>query len=199
MILSLLVIAAAALSSLPSALALGWRTYEELIAKEGTQMISCSKNAVARSLQSRTASIICGVLLLAPVASSFAFAADPKTVVDQILSEAIPAIQSQMVSMSEGCSGGDHGIPPLNWGALQVHGYTAVNAFSGGRTSLATNQTQAAVQQITSALGEYDALINGLAQNCRGGAHGEDPVSYGNYVAFRNNLKTELQTAIRFL
>lgn len=161
-------------------------------------MISYSKNEVARSLRSRTAAVICGALLLAPVAN-IASAADPKTLVDQILGEAIPAIQNQMVSMSEGCSGGGHGVPPVNWGALQVHGYTAVNAFSGGRTSLATNQTQAAVQQINSGLGEYDALINGLHENCSGGAHGEDPTSYGSYVAFRNNLKTELQTALRFL
>jgi hypothetical protein len=104
-----------------------------------------------------------------------------------------------MVSMSQGCSGGAHGVPPLNWGALQVHGNTAVNAFSGARTALATGQTQAAVQQINSGVSEYDALINGLHENCSGGAHGEDPVSYGAYVAFRNNLKTELQTALRFL
>jgi hypothetical protein len=157
-------------------------------------MISYSKNAVAR----RTVSIICGVLFLTSLAK-VASAADPKTVVDKILGEAIPAIQSQMGSMSEGCSGGGHGIPPENWGALQVHGHTAVNSFSGARTALATGQTQAAVQQVNSGLSEYDALINGLHENCSGGPHGEDPVSYGAYVAFRNNLKTELQTALRFL
>src|SRR5262249_41017513 len=145
-----------------------------------------------------TASIICGVLFLTPLAN-VASAADPKTIVDTILGEAVPAIQNQMVSMSQGCSGGGHGVPPENWGAMQVHGNTAVNAFSGARTALATGQTQVAVQQINAGVSAYDALINGLHENCSGGAHGEDPVSYGAYVAFRNNLKTQLQTALRFL
>ena len=124
---------------------------------------------------------------------------DPKTVVDGLLAGAIPWLQQNMASMSQGCSGEAHGKPPLNWGALQVHGYAATNQFSAARTSLATNQTQTAVQQITSGLTEMDSLINGLAGNCEGGPHGEDPVSYGNYVAFRNSLKTQLQTAIMFL
>lgn len=161
-------------------------------------MISHTQKSVARSLRSRTASVIFGVFFLTPLAN-VAFAADAKTVVDKILGEAIPAIQTQMVSMSEGCSGGGHGRPPEGWGALQVHGNTAVNAFSGARTALATGQTQAAVQQVNSGLGQYDALINGLHENCSGGSHGEDPVSYGGYVAFRNNLKTQLETALRFL
>jgi hypothetical protein len=148
----------------------------------GTEMVSfCSarsKRLVARSLPSRTASIISGVLVLTSLAN-IASAADPKTVVDGILGEAIPAIQNQMVSMSGGCSGGASGVPPVNWGALQVHGNTAVNAFSGARTALATGQTQAAVQQINSGVSSYDALINGLHENCSGGARGQDPVNYG--------------------
>ena len=74
-----------------------------------------------------------------------------------------------------------------------------MNDFSAARTSLATNQTQTAVQQITAGLTELDALVNGLAGNCSGGPHGVDPLSYGSYVSFRNNLKTQLQTAIMFL
>jgi hypothetical protein len=160
--------------------------------------IARSKRLVARSLKSRAASILCGVFFLTPLAN-VASAADAKTVVDQILGEAIPALQNQMVSMSQGCSGGSNGVPPLNWGALQGHGNAAVNAFSAARISLATNQTSNAVQQINFGLGELDVLVNGLNGNCSGGAHGEDPVSYGNYVAARNNLKSQLQTAIRFL
>ncbi|MGL3104698.1 hypothetical protein [Bradyrhizobium sp. BR 1432] len=157
-----------------------------------------SKNLIVRSLRSKTAGIIFGVIFLAPIAN-LASAADPKAVVDKILGEAIPAIQGQMGSMSEGCSGGSHGRPPENWGALQVHGHTAVNAFSQARTSLAIGKTETAIQQVNSGLGQYDSLINGLHENCSGGAHGEDPVNYGGYVAFRNNLKTQLETAIRFL
>jgi hypothetical protein len=55
-------------------------------------MIFLSKNAVARSPQSRTASTTCGVLFLTPLANA-ASATDPKTVVDRILGEAILAIQ----------------------------------------------------------------------------------------------------------
>ncbi|MCK1302943.1 hypothetical protein IVB33_29060 [Bradyrhizobium sp. 24] len=161
-------------------------------------MMSYFKNSVARSLRSKTAAIVYGILLFTPVAN-MASAADAKVVVDKILGEAIPAIQSQMGSMSEGCSGGSHGRPPESWGALQVHGHTAVNAFSQARTSLATGKTEAAIQQLNSGLGQYDSLINGLHENCSGGAHGEDPQSYGAYVAFRNNLKTQLETALRFL
>lgn len=160
-------------------------------------MSSYSKISLARSLQSGTVSIFSGILLTA--LANVAPAADPKTVADGILGEAIPAIQSQMVSMSGGCSGGRSGVPPLNWGSLQVHGNAAVNAFSGARTALATGQTQTAVQQINSGVSDYDKLINGLHENCSGGAHGENPVSYDRYVAFRNNLKTQLETVLRFL
>jgi hypothetical protein len=112
------------------------------------------KSLVARLPRSRTASIICGVLFLTPLANVVS-AADSRTVVDGILGEAIPAIQSQMVPMSEGCSGGPHGRPPVGWGALQVHGNTAVNAFSDARTALATGQTAAARQQICQVIGSF--------------------------------------------
>jgi hypothetical protein len=118
---------------------------------------------------------------------------------DTLLSATIPELQNTMVSVSAGCSGGGpHGLPPPNWGALQVHGNTAANAFSAARTALATGQTSVAVQLINSGLSELDALVNGLHQSCSGGAHGVDPVYYGRYVAFRDNLKTELQTPLRF-
>jgi hypothetical protein len=157
--------------------------------------ITRSKSQVARSL---LASVLCGVFLLTAFAN-FGFAADPKAVVDAILGDAIPRIQNTMVSMSQGCSGGSSGVPPTNWGPLQVHGNAAVNAFSAARTALATDQTPAATQQIKSGLSELDALINGLNMSCSGGPHGENPVSYGSYVAFRDNLKAELLTALRFL
>ena len=159
--------------------------------------ITRTKRLVARS-QSRTASILCGVLCLTSLAN-VASAADPKAVVDMLLADGIPALQNTMASMSQGCSGGAHGVPPLNWGTLQGHGNNAVNALSAARTALATGQTSVAVQQINSGLSELDALINGLHMNCSGGPAGVDPVYYGRYVAFRDNLKTELQTALRFL
>jgi hypothetical protein len=70
---------------------------------------------------SRTASILCGALFLTLQVANVASAADPKVVVDEILGEAIPQLQDLLVSMSEGCSSGGHGVPPVNWGALQPH------------------------------------------------------------------------------
>jgi hypothetical protein len=160
--------------------------------------ITRSKSLVARSLRSKTASILCGILLLTPFAN-VAFAAEAKVVVDQILGEAIPQLQDMVVSMSQGCSGGAHGVPPVSWSALQPHGNSAVNAFSAARTSLAIGQTSNAVQQINAGVSELDALVNGLHENCSGGAHGVDPVYYGRYVGIRNLLKERLETAIRFL
>jgi hypothetical protein len=166
-------------------------------------MISYSKNAVARSLRSRTASIICGILL-APLAN-VAVAADAKDVVLQILGEAIPQLQNTMASMSQGCSGGSGGVPPLNWQSRQSPGNSAVNTLGNARVALAAAQTsdtgamQQVKQQITSGLSQWDTLINSLDRSCSGGSGGENPVNYGSYVQFRDQLKAQLQTAMRFL
>ena len=67
--------------------------------------IARSKSLVARSLRSRTTSILCGVLFLTPL-SNVAFAADTNTAADKVLGDAISQTQDMMVSMSQGCSGG---------------------------------------------------------------------------------------------
>jgi hypothetical protein len=54
-------------------------------------------------------------------------------------------------------------------------------------------------QQINSGLSEWDTLINSLSRSCPGGCCGVDPVNYGDYLRFRDQLKAELQTAMRFL
>jgi hypothetical protein len=136
--------------------------------------ITRSKSFVARWQHlARTASLLCGVLFLTSLAN-VAFATDPITVVDALLRDAIPAVQDTMASMSQGCHNG-HGVPPLNWGTLQIHGDTAVNAFSAARTALATKQTPVAVQQINSGLSELDILVNGLHMNCSGAGTGMIP------------------------
>jgi hypothetical protein len=181
----------------------GWRTYEEIIAKEDFQMNSCSKKSVARSLHSKTVSILCGILLT-PLAN-VAVAAEAKDVVLQILGEAIPQLQNTMASMSQGCSGGSGGVPPLNWQSRQAPGNSAVNTLGNARVALAAAQTsdagamQQVKQQINSGLSQWDTLISSLERSCSGGSGGENPVNYGSYVQFRNQLKAELQTAMRFL
>jgi hypothetical protein len=144
--------------------------------------------------------VAASLLGAALLVSSTAYAAvDPVKKAIELLGSAVPTIQAQMVSMSQGCSGGSNGVPPVSWGALQIHGYGAVNELHAGQMSLQGGQIPDGVQHIKTGLSEYDALINGLALSCSGGAHGENPVSYGNYVEFRNNLKTELNTIIQFL
>jgi hypothetical protein len=119
--------------------------------------------------------------------------------IPQLQNTIIPQLQNTIESVRASCSGGPHGLPPSNWGALQVHGNTAVNAFSDASTALATGQTSVAEQLISSGLSELDALVDGLHQKCVDGTQAVDPASYGAYVAFRNNLKMQLQTPLRFL
>jgi hypothetical protein len=165
----------------------------------------CFKILPARSRQvTRTVSLLCGLLLL-PSLSNVAFAVDPKTEILKILGEAIPQLQNTMASISQGCSGGSGGVPPLNWQGRQQPGNSAVRELGDARTVLAGAQTTdaGAIQQvkqlINAGLTDWDALINSLAASCSGGSHGEDPVNYGNYVQFRNDLKTQLVTTMRFL
>lgn len=106
-------------------------------------MLFCStrsKRLVARSLPSRTASIICGVLFLTPLAN-VAFAVEAKDEVIKILGEAIPQLQNTMASISQGCSGGGSGVPPLNWQGRQAPGNSAVSTLSDARLALKTAQT----------------------------------------------------------
>jgi hypothetical protein len=159
---------------------------------------------ITRSLQPIAASLCWVGLFLIPF-TNVAFADGAKDVVLQILGEAIPQLQNQMASMSQGCSGGPSGVPPLNWSSRQAPGNSAVNTLSNARTALAAAQAsdagamQPIKQQINSGLSQWDTLISSLDRSCSGGSGGENPVGYGSYLQFRDRLKTELQTAMRFL
>jgi hypothetical protein len=108
-------------------------------------MVSCSKRLAALA---GTASIFYGALFLTPQPANVAFAQDIATIASNILAEAIPQIQGLMTSMSQGCSGGSNGVPPVNWGGLQGQGNAAVNAFQNARVALARGDRATAVQQI---------------------------------------------------
>jgi hypothetical protein len=112
--------------------------------------------------------------------------------VDQVLGDTIYQIENLMASASSGCAGGEHGVPPTNWSSLQSRGNAALIALSAAKTAWASGQTPNAVQQINSAQGELDALVNGLSMSCSGGAHGSDPFSYSAYVATRASVKGKL-------
>jgi hypothetical protein len=150
-----------------------------------------------RSLQSRAASILCGVFFLIPLAN-VAFA-DAKDVIKEILDEAIPQLQNTMASISQGCPGGPHGVPPLNWGGRQAPGNSAVQAFSAARAALGEGRITDTRQQIETGLSQWDALIASLSRSCSGGSGGVHPTNYGNYVRFKDSLNERLQTAMRFL
>src|SRR5262249_9752851 len=126
-----------------------------------------SKSLVARSLQSKTASILRGFLFLTPLVH-VALAADIKVAIENVLSDVISETQNMMVSMSQGCSGGAHGVPPVNWDSLQTHGNSAVTALYAIKLALANNQTADARRQVDSAGNELDELVNGAHNNCSG-------------------------------
>jgi hypothetical protein len=117
----------------------------------------------------------------------------------QVLSARTSQIQALVGSISNGCSGGPHGVPPTSWGGLQSHGNNAVNELNEAKLALANGQTSDAVQKINSAQVALDALVNGLHQSCSGAAHGEDPTSYGNYLAIRDTIKGSLDELKRSL
>jgi hypothetical protein len=116
-----------------------------------------------------------------------------------ILAAAITQTQNLMVPMSQGCAGGPHGVPPLNWTNLQAHGAKAVNALNDAKLALARGQISDVLQQIISAEDELDALVNGVHNNCPGGANGEDPPGYNAYTSERASVKGTLDALKRSL
>lgn len=157
-----------------------------------------SKTLMTRSLRSGTAAAVTGgVLFLTPLGN--VAAQDPNRVAQTVLSDATSQIQNMIISMSEGCSGGAHGVPPVNWAQLQPHGNSAVNALTAARLSLSQDQKENARQQINIAQGELNALLNGVHGNCSGGAHGVDPVGMSAYLATKAAVQARLDTVKIFL
>lgn len=158
--------------------------------------IAPSKMLVTRSLRSWTAAMIGGVLFLNPLDVAAQNANRPA---QTVVSNAKSQIQDMVISMSQGCSGGAHGVPPLNWAALQPHANSAVNALDAAVTALSHDLKADALRQINIAEGELDALLNGVHNNCSGGAHGEDPVGMSGYLAIKASVQGRLDTVKIFL
>jgi hypothetical protein len=147
------------------------------------------KTLIARSLRSGTAAMI-GVLFLTSLGN--VAAQDANSGAQTVLIQATSQIQNMVISMSQGCSGGARGVPPVNWAQLQPRGNSAVNALAAARVALSQGQRTDALQQITIAQRELDALLNGVHGNCSGGAHGEDPVGMSGYLATRDVVRRRL-------
>jgi hypothetical protein len=167
------------------------------IAAQVTFEISRSKTLVTLSLGSGTFAMISGLLFLTPLSN--VAAADPTSAAQTVLSQATSQIQSMVISMSEGCSGGPHGVPPVSWAQLQPHGNSAVNALSAASVDLANKDKEKALQQINIAEGELDSLLNGVRGNCSGGAHGIDPVGISAYLATKAAVQGRLDDVKIFL
>jgi hypothetical protein len=159
--------------------------------------IARSKTLMTRSLRPGAAAMIGGVLFLAPLGN--VAAQDVNSGAQIVLTQATSEVQNMVISMSQGCSGGAHGVPPVNWGQLEPHGNSAVNALTNARVALSQGQTANALQQINVAEGELDALLNGVHGNCSGGAHGVDPVGMSGYLATRASVQGRLDTMKIFL
>ncbi|TBF36979.1 hypothetical protein ELG88_18000 [Rhizobium leguminosarum] len=127
-----------------------------------------------------------------PTTLKFTVTYESRVNVDKVLSDTIYQIGNLMDSASSGCAGGEHGQPPINWSSLQSHGNAALTALRAAKSAWAGNQTSNAVQQINSAQGELEVLINGLSMSCPGGSRGRDPFSYGAYLATRASAQGKL-------
>lgn len=117
----------------------------------------------------------------------------------QVLSAAMLQIQKLLGPYGNACSGGAHGVPPANWTALQAYGNRALNALNEAKLALAKGQTSSAVQQISSAQGDLDALVNGLRKSCAGGDSGQDPIGYNEVASSSALLKKSLDELKRSL
>ena len=159
--------------------------------------IARCKTLMTRSLRSGTAAMIGGVLFLTPLRN--VAAQDANRPAQAVVRDAKDQIQNMVISMSQGCSGGAHGVPPLNWAALQPHANSAVNALDAAVKALSHDLKPDALQQINIAEGELDALLNGVHNNCSGGAHGEDPVGMSGYLAIKASVQGRLDTVKIFL
>jgi predicted acylesterase/phospholipase RssA len=116
-----------------------------------------------------------------------------------ILTDAMSQTQNLMESISQGCPGGAHGVPPVNWASLQQPGNMALNALNEARLALVRNYTMRAKEQIIFAQGQLEALVNGVHNDCSGGASGQDPVAYKAYTASIAELKERLDLLMRSL
>ena len=150
-----------------------------------------------RSLGPTTAAIIGGLLLSASFGTIAA--GDPTSFAQTLLNKSRSQIQDMVISMSQGCSGGAHGVPPVSWAQLQPHGNSAVNALATANLDLERGDTTDALQKINIAEGELEALVNGIHDNCSGGAHGQDPVSMNNYLAIKAVVEGRLDDVKIFL
>jgi hypothetical protein len=150
-----------------------------------------SKSLIARSLRPIITYTLCEILFLAPVAN-VAFADETKVVIENVLNDAISQTQNMVVSMSQGCSGGAHGVPPVNWSGLQENANLAIDALKGVKSALTSGQTTEARQQLQFAGKKLDVLVNGVHNNCSGGASGVDPVYYDRYQAIRAAVRAKL-------
>ncbi|MET3159985.1 WD40 repeat domain-containing protein [Bradyrhizobium diazoefficiens] len=117
----------------------------------------------------------------------------------QVVTGAISQIQRLVSSMSRSCPGGASGVPPVSWTVLQSYGDNALSALNDAKLALARGQNSYAVERINSAQAQLDALVNGLHNNCSGGASGVDPAGYSAFTSTKAAVKGSLDGLKRSL
>lgn len=148
----------------------------------------CSKRLVALPLQSRTASSFCGMLLLT---ANAAFA-DANSAPDKLMSDAIAQSQRMVSLMTQNCSGGRNGTNPLAYGAFVASGNQVEQKLVDLRVALAKGQTANAGPEIDTVVGLLEKMVGMMHGNCPGGAHGQDPLNYGELVNIKNRMQGKL-------
>ncbi|MGR9207483.1 hypothetical protein ACU8OG_26605 (plasmid) [Rhizobium leguminosarum] len=156
------------------------------------------KRFTGQTFRSFRIDLFCGILIFTAL-PAVALADDVKAVVDKVLDDAIVQTRNILISMSEGCSGGAHGVPPFSWGALQPNGFTAVQELNNAKSTILQDKNPEAIQHIQLAGAALDALVNGVHNNCSGGANGVDPVYYDKYQVMRATLRAKLDVISELL
>lgn len=150
-----------------------------------------NKEKSKRWLQSRFASILCGALLLSPLATKVAFA-DVNSAIDTLLGEAIIQSQTMVALMTDNCPGGPHGQAPQAYGAFVKQSNEVGKQLVDLRLALAKGEKNNAAQKIDSAEDGLEKMVTMMHENCSGGPHGQNPLNYGALVLVKENVKGKL-------
>ncbi|MGR9385187.1 hypothetical protein [Rhizobium leguminosarum] len=141
--------------------------------------------------QSATVSALCAGLLLNPLATGVSFA-DTNSAIDKLLGEAITQAQTMVAIMTNNCPGGDNGRPPQAYEAFVKRSNEVNKQLVDLKVALAKGKTPNAAQQIDSAKDGMDKMVAMMHENCSGGSHGRNPLSYGKLIQVKENVSGKL-------
>jgi len=150
-----------------------------------------SKRLVPRSLQSRIASIFCGLLFFTLTAS--ATFADTNSALDKLMSDAISQSQTMVSLMTNNCPGGSGGQNPQNYTEFVNNSNQVGQKLGDLRLALAKGQTSNAGPEIDLVVGMLERMVSLMNLNCPGGPGGRHPLNYGALVDIKNRVTGKLE------